>query len=129
VATVTVQDVALEYEWWGNASERVPVLLLHEAMGSVKGWGEFPRLLADALGCRVYAYSRQGSGRSESLETDELAPDLLEHEALELLPALCQALHPAALLKNLSPRRGWGLLRTWPRRPARRPWTRKPPVR
>ena len=99
VATVTVQDVSLEYEWWGSPSERPPVLLLHEAMGSVKGWGEFPRLLAEALGSRVYAYSRQGSGRSESLEDDKLAADYLEHEALEVLPALREALRlPEAIL-------------------------------
>jgi pimeloyl-ACP methyl ester carboxylesterase len=92
LATVTVRDVSLEYEWWGSPSERPPVLLLHEAMGSVKGWGAFPRLLAEALGARVYAYSRQGAGRSESLEEPRLAPDYLEHEALEVLPALRDAL-------------------------------------
>ncbi len=92
MASVTVLDVSLEYEWWGSASARPPVLLLHEAMGSVRGWGELPRLLSDALGTRVYAYSRQGSGRSEPLLRGLLAPDYLEREALEVLPALREAL-------------------------------------
>ncbi|MEW5737762.1 MAG: alpha/beta hydrolase [Myxococcota bacterium] len=91
MATVTVNEVSLEYEWWGSPSERPPVLLLHEAMGSVKAWGDFPRLLAEALRCRVYAYSRQGAGRSEPL-IDGLGPDYLEKEALEVLPALRETL-------------------------------------
>jgi pimeloyl-ACP methyl ester carboxylesterase len=91
VATITVNEVSLEYEWWGSPSDRPPVLLLHEAMGSVRTWGEFPRLVAEALGCRVYAYSRQGAGRSEPL-LDGLSADYLEREALEVLPALREAL-------------------------------------
>lgn len=93
VATIAVNEVSLEYEWWGSPSERPPVLLLHEALGSVKAWGEFPRLLAEAMGCRVYAYSRQGCGRSEPLLDGRLGADYLEKEALEVLPALREALH------------------------------------
>lgn len=102
MASVTVNDVSLEYEWWGSPSERPPVLLLHEALGSVKAWGEFPRRLAEALSCRVYAYSRRGCGRSEPLEDARLPADYLEHEALEVLPALREALRlPEVVLLGL----------------------------
>jgi len=94
--------VSLEYEWWGSPSERPPVLLLHDALGSVRAWGDVPRRLAEASERRVYAYSRRGAGGSESLEATELPTDYLELEALEVLPALREALRlPEVVLVGL----------------------------
>jgi pimeloyl-ACP methyl ester carboxylesterase len=93
VPTVSVLEVSLEYQWWGPAADREhpPILLLHDALGSVRGWGAFPERLAQALQTRVYAYSRQGYGASEPL-TEALPRDYLEREALDVLPALREAL-------------------------------------
>ncbi len=44
-----------------------PILLLHEALGSVSLWGTFPERLAAASGHPVIAWSRQGFGRSGPL--------------------------------------------------------------
>lgn len=44
-----------------------PILLLHEALGSVSLWGTFPERLAAASGHPVIAWSRQGFGRSAPL--------------------------------------------------------------
>lgn len=44
-----------------------PILLLHEALGSVSLWGTFPERLAAASGHPVIAWSRQGFGRSDPL--------------------------------------------------------------
>jgi pimeloyl-ACP methyl ester carboxylesterase len=40
------------------------VILLHEGLGSVSTWGEFPRLLHAATGKGVFAFSRRGYGKS-----------------------------------------------------------------
>jgi pimeloyl-ACP methyl ester carboxylesterase len=91
VSSIKIQGVSLEYQWWGDPSERPPVLLLHEALGSVRGWGAWPSRLAAALGRRVYAYSRQGFGASDPLEAP-LTPDYVQREALDVLPRVRRAL-------------------------------------
>jgi pimeloyl-ACP methyl ester carboxylesterase len=68
-----------------------PILFLHEALGSVSHWRDFPRRLADAAGCEAIVYSRYGHGRS----TPRLEPfgrSYLHDEALVWLPALLDAL-------------------------------------
>lgn len=92
VPSVRVNEVSLEYQWWGSPSEHPPVLLLHDALGSLKAWGELPARLAEAADCRVYAYSRQGYGGSDPL-TGPLPRDYIEREALDVLPRVREALH------------------------------------
>lgn len=61
-----VQGRAIEAQWWGRAlSERVPIVLLHEGLGSVAMWRDFPQALADGADRRVLAYSRFGHGESD----------------------------------------------------------------
>jgi pimeloyl-ACP methyl ester carboxylesterase len=47
------------------ASPSSTILLLHEALGSVSYWKDFPQKLALATGCNVLLYSRPGHGNSE----------------------------------------------------------------
>lgn len=86
-----MNDVSLDYQFWGTASQHPPVLLLHDALGSAKSWGEWPAKLAATIGCRVYGYSRQGFGDSEPLHSP-LADDYIGQEALETLPQVRVAL-------------------------------------
>jgi pimeloyl-ACP methyl ester carboxylesterase len=56
----------LETAWWGPPPEAAPTLvLLHEGLGCVALWRDFPKRLADATGCGVFAYSRYGYGKSD----------------------------------------------------------------
>lgn len=56
----------LEYLWLGPEAEKAPTLvLLHEGLGSVSMWRDFPELLAEATGCGVLVYSRMGYGKSD----------------------------------------------------------------
>ena len=55
----------LEYAWTGARGPRA-VVLLHEGLGSVGLWRDFPRKLADATGWPVLAYSRPNYGRSSA---------------------------------------------------------------
>lgn len=47
-----------------NTLGRSPIVLLHEGLGSVAGWGLFPTALARATRRKVIAYDRLGYGRS-----------------------------------------------------------------
>jgi pimeloyl-ACP methyl ester carboxylesterase len=68
----------------GGAPE---LLLLHEGLGSVSMWRDFPQKLASATGKRVVAYSRLGFGRS-SPRTTPYGPRFMHEEAREVLPEL-----------------------------------------
>ena len=74
----------------GNAT--APTLVfLHEGLGSVAMWRDFPQRVADATGHPALAYSRAGYGRSSPL-TAPRGPDYMHAEALSALPALLDAL-------------------------------------
>ncbi len=64
-----------------------PLLLLHEGLGSVSAWRDFPARLAAATGRRTVAYSRYGYGRS-SPSPAPFKPDFMHDEALNILPEL-----------------------------------------
>ncbi len=56
----------LEYLWLGPEADKAPTLvLLHEGLGSVSMWRDFPERLAEATGCGVLVYSRKGYGKSD----------------------------------------------------------------
>jgi pimeloyl-ACP methyl ester carboxylesterase len=81
----------LEAAWWGPAPEQAPTLvLLHEGLGSVGLWRDFPAHLAAATGWRVLAYSRFGYGRSDSI-TLPRPLDYMHREALDVLPQVLDA--------------------------------------
>lgn len=69
-----------------------PIVLLHDSLGCVAMWRDFPALLAAQTGRQVIAYDRLGFGRS-SAQTE--APDFhfIDIEARQYFPALCAALN------------------------------------
>jgi pimeloyl-ACP methyl ester carboxylesterase len=81
----------LDYERIGGASDRPTLILLHEGLGSIALWRDFPAKLAQATGCPVLVYSRYGYGRSDALSTPR-GVDYMHHEARETLPELRAAL-------------------------------------
>jgi pimeloyl-ACP methyl ester carboxylesterase len=84
---VRVQGRRLEaVELEGDADRRA-LVLLHEGLGSVRLWREFPRALAGATGRRVIAFSRYGHGRSERPPAAR-TPAFFHEEARDVLPEL-----------------------------------------
>ncbi|HEU0054853.1 MAG TPA: alpha/beta hydrolase [Longimicrobium sp.] len=58
----------LEYRWIGPGPTEAPTLVfLHEGLGSVSLWRDFPARLAAATGCGALVYSRAGYGRSDAV--------------------------------------------------------------
>ena len=63
------------------------LVLLHEGLGSVSLWRDFPDKLARRLGMPALVYSRRGYGRSDALDGPR-SPDFMHREASEVLPRL-----------------------------------------
>jgi pimeloyl-ACP methyl ester carboxylesterase len=89
---VTLDETRLEYlDIPASRPGRPELLLLHEGLGAVSMWREFPAALAAATGCRTVAYSRRGFGRS-SPRNAPCTPRFMHDEALETIPALRERL-------------------------------------
>lgn len=86
---IEVAGQRLEAARWGRGS-RAPILLLHEGLGSIRLWKDFPAALAEACEREVIAWSRQGHGWSAPYPGAR-GPDYMHLEA-ELLPAVHEAL-------------------------------------
>ncbi|WP_022723676.1 alpha/beta fold hydrolase, partial [Rhodopseudomonas sp. B29] len=83
---LTIGDHQLEYRMIGPQPSEAPTLvLLHEGLGSVGLWGDFPDKLAAATGTGVLVYSRAGYGQSSPAELPRKV-DYMHREALDVLP-------------------------------------------
>lgn len=69
----------------------VPMLLLHDSLGSVAQWRNFPQQLSEHLQRPVIAYDRLGFGQSTSRQSLP-SYDFITEEAEVVFPVLCQAL-------------------------------------
>ncbi|WP_312152564.1 alpha/beta hydrolase [Pseudomonas sp.] len=61
----TAQGRLFAQDWTPQGEQGVPIILLHDSLGCVALWREFPERLARATGHRVIAYDRLGFGRSD----------------------------------------------------------------
>lgn len=69
----------------------VPLVLMHDSLGCVELWRDFPQQLALATGRAVIAYDRLGFGRSDP-HSGTLGPDFVVREAIEGFRAVREAL-------------------------------------
>ena len=104
-AGVTFSTIAgrqLEYLLINAEREGRPwIVFLHEGLGSLSLWRDFPQALCDACDARGLVYSRYGYGRSEPLPADarprQRGVDFMHREAIDVLPELLSRLsieHP-----------------------------------
>ncbi len=78
----------LEYRHIGPPPSEAPTLvMLHEGLGSIGLWGEFPDQLATATGAGVFVYSRAGYGASTPVSLPRPL-SYMHTEALDVLPKL-----------------------------------------
>src|SRR6185369_5704313 len=89
---LAIDGARLEYRMIGPRPDAAPTfLMLHEGLGSVSTWGEFPAKLSEKTGCGVFAYSRAGYGRSSTI-TLPRPLDYMQREAAHVLPPLLDAI-------------------------------------
>ena len=82
----------LEYRMIGPRPDAAPTLvLLHEGLGCVGLWGDFPQQLQTATGCGVFVYSRAGYGKSSAVKLPRPL-SYMHDEARETLPRLLDAI-------------------------------------
>jgi len=77
--------------WMGVSSNSAPIILMHDSLGSVELWRDFPAALAEATARTVLAYDRLGFGKSEAL-TQRPSVNFISEEADRIFPVLRQGL-------------------------------------
>jgi pimeloyl-ACP methyl ester carboxylesterase len=84
---VVVGGKRLETVRYDGDAASPAIVLLHEGLGSISLWRDFPQRLSERTGRTVLAYSRYGYGRSEVLRERRM-PDYMHHEGEVVLPEL-----------------------------------------
>ena len=82
----------IAYEWVGEGSSEAPLVFLHEGLGSIKQWRDFPAKVAAATGRRALVYDRYGYGQSDVLREKRRTVRFMHDEALLALPSLLNEL-------------------------------------
>jgi pimeloyl-ACP methyl ester carboxylesterase len=91
--TLVAAGHTLAYEWIEVGGTDRPVLVfLHEGLGSIRQWRDFPARVANATGCNALVYDRYGYGQSEVLVEPRRSIRFMHEEALEALPQVLAAL-------------------------------------
>jgi pimeloyl-ACP methyl ester carboxylesterase len=93
---ITAAGHALEYCWIEAADPGRPapgptLVFLHEGLGSIRQWRDFPAQVAKATGCRAFVYDRYGYGNSEVLQEEKVGVRFMHREGLDVLPQVLKA--------------------------------------
>lgn len=88
---LSIGTAELEYVCFGPPPEQAPTLvMLHEGLGSLGLWRDWPQALAEATGWGVLAYSRAGYGRSSGTALPRPL-DYMTREAEDVLGSVLDA--------------------------------------
>lgn len=89
---LTIGEQRLEYRFIGPRPDQAPtIVMLHEGLGCIAMWGDFPEKLQAATGMGVFVYSREGYGQSSPAKLPR--PLTFMHaEAQQTLPAILDAI-------------------------------------
>lgn len=89
---LSIGGVSLEYKWLASQSADAPtIVMLHEGLGSVGLWGDFPEKIQQATGAGIFVYSRAGYGQSSPVSLPRPL-DYMQREALDVLPKILDAI-------------------------------------
>ncbi|MGU3373752.1 alpha/beta fold hydrolase [Chryseobacterium sp. M5A1_1a] len=78
---VDVKDKKLYIEYNTSFENRPTIVFLHDSLGSVQLWRDFPAKLSEATQCNILAYDRLGYGKSNPMPTHERPVNYMELEA------------------------------------------------
>src|SRR5258708_30184064 len=84
---VTVDGKRLETLRYPPSGKKPTIVMLHEGLGSVSMWKDFPEQLARSTGCGVLVYSRLGHWKPEPLSGKHSAA-FMHPEANDVFPEL-----------------------------------------
>jgi pimeloyl-ACP methyl ester carboxylesterase len=87
-----LDPMRLEYRMIGPRPDAAPtIVMLHEGLGSVGLWGDFPDKIAAATGAGVFVYSRAGYGKSSPGKLPR-STRFMHEEACGVLPRVLGAI-------------------------------------
>ncbi len=87
----SIEGKQLEYLWLGpGPDEALTLVFLHEGLGCIELWRDFPERIARATGCGVLVYSRSGYGASDPVDLPRPLR-YMHDEGLRVLPAVLDA--------------------------------------
>ncbi len=95
VTGIDGRDITIECQWIDpHKTDKELIVFLHEGLGSVSMWKDWPTLACAAADCRGLVFSRYGYGESTPRPHEEKWPVSFMHtQARHALPALFKALH------------------------------------
>ena len=91
--SLSIDGASLEYRMIGPRPDAAPtIVMLHEGLGSVTTWGDFPQKVAERTGAGVFVYSRAGYGKSSPAKLPRPV-SFMHEEARAVLPRLLDAIN------------------------------------
>jgi pimeloyl-ACP methyl ester carboxylesterase len=90
-AFVNVRGRSLEYRRIAAAADSPTLVFLHEGLGSISQWRDFPARIVAGTGLPAIVYARYGHGQSEVLQPPH-GVDFMHRDALESLPEFLRQL-------------------------------------
>ena len=90
------RDLRLECQWIAPQRTDAPLIVfLHEGLGSISMWKDWPTQVCEAAGCRGLVYSRYGYGRATARPQEDAWPvDFIHREPHHVLPPLLKVPSP-----------------------------------
>lgn len=89
---IDVKGQKLYIEYYSSLQNKPTLVFLHDSLGSVQLWRDFPARLSEAAECNVLLYDRLGYGKSYPMPTHERPVNYMELEA-DLLNGLLTELN------------------------------------
>ena len=83
---------SLHYQWIEGDAAKPALVFLHEGLGSIRQWRDFPEKLCAATGCRGLVYDRYGYGQSDVLQEKRRTIRFMHDEGLLALPEILSSL-------------------------------------
>lgn len=87
---LNIDGLFIEYRKFFGTKAGPMIVLLHEGLGSVSAWKDFPEHLCKVTGLSVFLYSRAGYGNSSPIELPR-SVDFHSDEAVRVLPKILDA--------------------------------------
>ena len=87
---ITAAGHALECAWIEGPGPTL--VFLHEGLGSIRQWRDFPQKVAQATGCRALVYDRYGYDNSDVLREPRVGVEFMHDAALNELPEVLENL-------------------------------------
>src|SRR5687767_2721268 len=81
-------EAVIHYERIEGDAGKPVLVFLHEGLGSIRQWRDFPQRVAQATGCPAVIYDRYGYGQSDVLREKRRTVRFMHDEALVSLPNL-----------------------------------------